>query len=154
MVAGTPSRDDETAWSDPASATPQAPAPRGLSGVRGRVHVPRYSAIWLATALLFAVSPLFASNSLSQSALLSMLPFASMLAAAAIGQTLVIQQRGLDLTVPGMILLTTVIITQHAGGSNAGLPVAILLVVLACVASGVVSGVAITQFGITPLIAT
>ncbi|HXR13044.1 MAG TPA: ABC transporter permease [Solirubrobacteraceae bacterium] len=108
----------------------------------------------MATALLFAISPLLASNSLSKSALLSMLPFASMLAAAAIGQTLVIQQRGLDLTVPGMILLTTVIITQHAGGSNAGLPVAILLVVLACAASGVVSGLAITQFGITPLIAT
>src|SRR5665213_635832 len=115
MVAGTPSRDDETAWSDPASATPQAPAPRRLSGVWGRVHAPRYSAIWLATALLFAVSPLIASNSLSQSALLSMLPFASMLAVAAIGQTLVIQQRGLDLSVPGMILLTTVIVTQHAG---------------------------------------
>ena len=154
MVAGPPSRDDETAWSDPASATTQAPAPRRSFGVLERVHVPRYSAIWVATALLFAVSPLFASNSLSQSALLSMLPFASMLAVAAIGQTLVIQQRGLDLTVPGMILLTTVIVTVHTGGSNGRLPVAILLVVLACIASGVVSGLAITQFGITPLIAT
>ena len=83
-----------------------------------------------------------------------MLPFASMLAVAAIGQTLVIQQRGLDLTVPGMILLSTVIITEHAGPSNGRLPVAILLVVAACVASGVLSGLAITQLGITPLIAT
>jgi ribose transport system permease protein len=103
---------------------------------------------------MFAVSPLFASNSLSGSALLSMLPFAAMLAIASIGQTIVIQQRGLDLTAPGMILLTTVIVTQQAGGSDAGLPVAILLAVLACVASGVLSGLAITQFGITPLIAT
>jgi ribose transport system permease protein len=116
--------------------------------------VPRYSAIWVAIALLFAVSPLFASHSLSGSALLSMLPFASMLVVAAIGQTLVIQQRGLDLTVPGMILLTTVIITQHPAGSDSGLPVAFLFVVIACVASGVVSGLAITQFGITPLVAT
>ncbi len=120
----------------------------------GRLHPPRYSAIWVATALLFAVSPLFASNSLSKSALLSMLPFASMLAVAAIGQTLVVQQRGLDLTVPGMILLSTVIVTQHPAGSDSGLPVAILLVVVACVASGLVSGLAITQFGITPLVAT
>ena len=120
----------------------------------GRLHPPRYSAIWVATALLFALSPLLASHSLSTSALLSMLPFASMLAVAALGQTLVIQQRGLDLTVPGMILLTTVIITEHAGGSDGRLPVAILLVVVACVASGVLSGLAITQFGITPLIAT
>jgi len=159
MVAGPPSRDDETAWSDPASATTQAPAPRRSSGVFERLHLPRYSAIWVATALLFAISPLLASNSLTGSALLSMLPFASLLAIAAIGQTLVIQQRGLDLTVPGMILLTTVIVTQHAGtqhgsGANALLPAAILLVVVACVASGLISGLAITQFGITPLVAT
>jgi ribose transport system permease protein len=159
MVAGPPSRDDETAWSDPASASTQARGPRGPSAVFGRLHPPRYSAIWFATALLFAVSPLFASNSLTGSALLSMLPFASMLAIAAIGQTLVIQQRGLDLTVPGMILLTTVIVTQHAGTQHGSLadsrlPVAILLVVVACVASGLLSGLAITQFGITPLVAT
>jgi len=153
MVAGPPGRDDGTAWPDQASATsPAAPAPRLALG--GRLRPPRYSAIWVATALLFAISPLLASNSLTSSALLSMLPFASMLAVAAIGQTLVIQQRGLDLTVPGMILLTTVIITEHAGPSNGRLPVAILLVVLACVASGVLSGLAITQLGITPLIAT
>jgi ribose transport system permease protein len=53
-----------------------------------------------------------------------------------------------------MILLSTVILTQHAGGSNSGLAVGILLVVLACVASGVASGLAITVFGITPLVAT
>jgi ribose transport system permease protein len=150
MVDEPPSRDEE-AWAD--RATAQASARRAL-GFRDRLHAPRYSAIWVATALLFAVSPLLASNSLTGSALLSMLPFAAMLAIAAIGQTLVIQQRGLDLTVPGMILLSTVILTQYANGSNSRLPVAILLVVLACVASGLVSGLAITQFGITPFVAT
>ena len=104
--------------------------------------------------MLFAFSPLLASNSLTESALTSMLAFAGLLAIAAIGQTLVIQQRGLDLTVPGMILLSTVILTQYAAGSAARLPVAILLVLLACVASGLLSGLAITQFGITPIVAT
>jgi ribose transport system permease protein len=154
MVAGLPGRDDETAWSDGPPATTQAGAPPPPARTVTRLRPPRYSAIWVATALMFAISPLLASNSLHSSALLSMLPFASMLAIAAIGQTLVIQQRGLDLTVPGMILLSTVILTQHAGGANGGLPVALLLVVLACVASGLVSGLAITQFGITPLVAT
>jgi ribose transport system permease protein len=119
-----------------------------------RLRPPRYSAVWVATGLMFAFSPLLASNSLSSSALLSMLPFAAMLALAAIGQTLVIQQRGLDLSVTGMILLTSIIITQHASGHDGALPVAILLVIAACVASGLVSGVAITQFGIPPLVAT
>jgi len=56
-----------------------------------------------------------------------MLPFAALLAIAAIGQTLVIQQRGLDLTVPGMILLSTVILTLHPGDRTRRLPVALLL---------------------------
>jgi ribose transport system permease protein len=47
-----------------------------------------------------------------------------------------------------------VIVTLRAGGSDARLPVAILLVVVACVASGLLSGIAITRFGITPLVAT
>ena len=119
-----------------------------------RLRPPRYSAIWIATAAMFAVSPLFASNSLTKSALLSMLPFASMLAIAAIGQTLVIQQRGLDLSVSGMILLSSVIVTMHTNGANGGLPIAILLVLLACVASGLISGIAVTRFGIPPLVAT
>lgn len=126
----------------------------GGRGWSGSLRAPRYSAIWVATAVLFAFSPLLASNSLTKSALTSMLAFAGLLAIAAIGQTLVIQQRGLDLTVPGMILLSTVILTQYAAGANARLPVAILLVLLACVASGLLTGVAVTQFGITPIVAT
>jgi ribose transport system permease protein len=110
--------------------------------------------IWVATAVLFAISPLLAANSLSSSALLGMLPFAAMLALASIGQTLVVQQRGLDLTVPGMILLTAVIVTLHANQSDSRLPAAIGLVVVACVASGLLSGVAVTRLGITPFVAT
>ncbi len=65
----------------------------------------RFSAIWIATALLFALSPLLAAGSVGETALLSMLPFAAILAIAAVGQTLVVQQGGLDLSVPGTISL-------------------------------------------------
>ena len=121
-MAGPPARDDETTIPDP--PPPDAASGswrRPLAGI-GRVRPPRYSAIWVATGLLFAFSPLLASNSLTKAALLSMLPFAALLAIASVGQTLVIQQRGLDLTVPGMILLTTVILTQHAAGHGSRLP--------------------------------
>lgn len=113
-----------------------------------------FFAIWIATGILFAVSPLFVSGSVDSSALVSMLPFASILAIAAIGQTLVIQQRGLDLSVPGMITLTAIVMTKYPNGSEGKLPAAVGFVLLACVASGLVSGVAITRFGITPLVAT
>jgi ribose transport system permease protein len=125
---------------------------KGLTGFERRL--PRFSAIWFATALLFAVSPLLAPGSDSRSALLSTLPFAAILAIAAIGQTLVIQQRGLDLSVPGMITLSTIIVTKYPSGNEAKLPAALGLVALACVVSGLVSGFAITQLGITPLVAT
>ena len=65
-----------------------------------------------------------------------------------------IQQRGLDLSVPGMITLTTIIVTKYPNGAESKLPAAIGLVVLACVASGTISGLAVTQLGITPLVAT
>jgi ribose transport system permease protein len=123
-----------------------------LVGVQFRI--PRYSAVWVATALLFAVSPLLAAGSVSGSALLSTLPFAAILAIAAIGQTLVVQQRGLDLSVAGMITLTTIIVTRFPNGSDSRLWGALGLVVLACVASGLVSGIAITWLGVTPLVAT
>ncbi len=132
------------------SARPMTVADR----LGGQLRVPRFSAIWVATALLFAVSPLLASGSVSQSALLSTLPFAAILAIAAIGQTLVIQQRGLDLSVPGMITLTTIIVTKFPSGSDGRLWGAVGLILLACVASGLVSGIAITWLGVTPLVAT
>jgi ribose transport system permease protein len=121
---------------------------------RFALRVPRFSAIWVATALLFAVSPLIASGSVSSSALLSTLPFAAILAIAGIGQTLVVQQRGLDLSVPGMITLTTIIVTKYPHGQDGRLPAAIALVVLACVASGLISGLVITWLSVTPLVAT
>jgi ribose transport system permease protein len=116
--------------------------------------VPPFAAIWLATVLLFAVSPLLASGSVSHSAILSMLPFAAILAIAGIGQTLVVQQRGLDLSVPGMITLTTIDVTRVPAGADGKLPQAIGLILLACALSGLISGVAITWLGITPLVAT
>lgn len=137
---------------DSGAAVFDAPDDQRLSW--GRWHAPRFSAIWVATALLFAVSPLIASGSVSSSALLSTLPFAAILAIAGIGQTLVVQQRGLDLSVPGMITLTTIIVTKYPQGHEGRLPVAIGLVVLACICSGLVSGIAVTWLGITPLVAT
>ena len=118
------------------------------------MRAPRFSAIWVATALLFAVSPLLASGSISHSALLSTLPFAAILAIAAIGQTLVVQQRGLDFSVAGMITLSTIIVTKYPHGHDGRLPAAIGLIALACIASGLISGIAITRFSVTPLVAT
>ncbi len=114
----------------------------------------RYLAIWPATSLLFAISPLIAGGSLRISSLQSTLPFAAVLAIVAVGQTLVIQQRGLDLAVPGMVSLSAVVVTRVPGGDPGRLPVAVLVAVGVCLAAGLVTGTAVTVLRITPLIAS
>ena len=85
---------------------------RELTALKSRVASP-FAAIWVATFLLFVVSPFVASGSLGHAALQGMLPFAGILAIAAIGQTLVIQQGGLDLSVPGIFSMGAVLDRHH-----------------------------------------
>ncbi|MGD0553903.1 MAG: ABC transporter permease [Streptosporangiaceae bacterium] len=113
-----------------------------------------YVAIWPATALLFLVSPLVAGGSDGTSALRSTLPFAAILAIIGIGQTLVIQQRGLDLSVPGIVSLSAILVTKLSNGSDSGLLTAVIVVIAASALAGLVSGLAVTRLGITPLVAT
>src|SRR5689334_15704154 len=101
-----------------------------------RVLEPQFFIIIPATTILYLVSPLLAAGSVSASSTLTVFSFASILAIAAIGQTLVIQQGGLDLTVPGVISLAAVLVTKYPAGDN-GL---LLPYALLAIASGVVSG--------------
>ncbi|MCR1785255.1 ABC transporter permease [Nocardioides carbamazepini] len=110
--------------------------------------------IVIATALLFGLSPLVAPGSLGSAPLLSMLPFAAVLAIAAAGQTLVVQQRGLDLSVPGMLALGAVLCTALPQQHGWPLALAVVAGVLGPAAAGLVTGVLVTRFGVIPLIAT
>lgn len=67
----------------------------------------------MATALLFLLSWIAQPESLSAGALSGMVPFAAILALVALGQTLVIQQGGIDLSVPGMVSLSGVIVSSY-----------------------------------------
>jgi ribose transport system permease protein len=114
----------------------------------------QFVVIWPATILLFLVSPLLASGSVSASSLLTVFSFASILAIAAIGQTLVIQQGGLDLSVPGVISVAAVLVTKYPAGDNGLLAQWVVVAIAAGAFSGLVAGIAITRFLITPLVAT
>ena len=110
--------------------------------------------IWLATALLFAASPLVAPGSLGSAPILSMIPFASVLAVVAAGQTLVVQQRGLDLSVPGMIALGAALVTGLPQNHGWSLWPAVVVAVVACGVAGALNGIVITGLGVTPLVTT
>jgi ribose transport system permease protein len=83
-----------------------------------------------------------------------MLPFAAVLAIVAVGQTLVIQQGGIDLSVPGLISLTVVIVTRYPNGDSGKLPVALLLAFGAALVAGLITGFLVSRVGITAIVTT
>jgi ribose transport system permease protein len=114
----------------------------------------RSAGIWVATGLVFALSAVFQPKSLGGSALASLWPFAAVLILAAVGQTLVVQQRGIDLSVPGFISLTVVLVTHIPNGNGNKLLPAIGLAYAICLAAGLVNGLLVTRVGITPIVQT
>jgi len=110
--------------------------------------------IVIATIALFVLSPAIAPGSLGSAPLLSMLPFAAVLAMAAAGQTLVVQQRGLDLSVPGMLALaaalSTCLVQYH--GWPAWLAVVVALIAPSLI--GLLNGALVAVAGVTPLVVT
>jgi ribose transport system permease protein len=114
----------------------------------------RSAGIWIATGLVFALSAVVEPNSLGSSALASLWPFAAVLILAAVGQTLVVQQRGIDLSVPGFISLTVVLVTHIPNGNAGKLGPAIMASYGICIAAGLVNGLLVTKVRITPIVQT
>jgi ribose transport system permease protein len=114
----------------------------------------RYATVVISLIVLAIVSPILAPGSLSHSALLSMLPFAAILAIAAAGQTIVVQQAGIDLSVVGAISLAAMLMNKVANGNNSGTLKGIVVALAATVIAGVITGLAVSFFSVTPLVAT
>lgn len=107
-----------------------------------------------AVIVLFAVSAALSTASVSRTALLAMLPFAALTAIVAVGQTLVVQQAGLDLSVAGGISLGALIVAKYGSAQHLGLALAIALALGVALLTGLVSGLIITMFGLPPLVVT
>src|SRR5579872_3149097 len=130
------------------------PRARPIVGRLARLLPAQFLLIVPATVILYLVSSVAAPGSLSASAMLTVACFASILAVAAIGQTLVVQQGGLDLSVPGVISLAAVLVTKFPAGDNGALGIWIIAALACGAVSGLICGVVITRFFVTPLVAT
>ena len=108
----------------------------------------------VATIALVAASRLFGPTSLSRGVLLTMLPFAAALAIAALGQTLVVMQGGIDLSIAGGLSLYVVIVTKYPAGDNARLLPAIGIAFLAAIGAGWLNGYLIGRMRLNPIVAT
>jgi ribose transport system permease protein len=130
---------------------------RGTAALESLRSIPRpgpFSAIWFATGLLFLVSWVTTPQSVSHGSLLGMFPFAAVLAITAVGQTLVIQQGGIDLSVPGTISVTVIVLTRIPNGDSGKLGIAILIAYAIALGAGAVNGLMVSRVGITPIVAT
>src|SRR5206468_4672968 len=113
-----------------------------------------WSAILAATLLLFLASLVAEPRSVSQSSVLGMLPFAAILAIAAVGETLVIQQGGIDLSVPGVMSITVVIVTHYPNGDSSRLLPALAISLVVALAAGLASGFTVSRIGVMPIVTT
>src|SRR5204863_9261215 len=114
---------------------------REYKGRKKPLH--RLLIVTIATVLLLVGGGIVAPSTVSISALQLMLPFFAVLAVASIGQHLVIQQRGLDLSVAGIVSFAAVIVSALPS-SQAGVPETLAFVALALamgLAVGAVNGV-------------
>ncbi len=134
----------------------QTPTMKAAS--RGRAGLPdlqmRFGAIWIALLVLMVIGAVLLPRSVQFSAIASILPFGAFLAIAAMGQALVIMARGIDLSVPAIITLSSTLLLSVSGGSDGSLTVAIVVALLGAGAIGFLNGMLVAVFRLNALIVT
>ena len=124
--------------------------PRGKRNLLNRGLI----TVLAATGLLILTCLVFAPSSLHRGTLLTMLPFAAALGVAALGQTLVVMQGGIDLSVAGGFSLYVVILTKYPAGDNARLSTALAIAFAVSILVGCVNGILIGRMELNPIVAT
>ena len=120
-----------------------------------RLRVSRgFLAIAIATVLLFALGAAIAPSSVSHSAIVGMVPFAAVLAIAGLGQLLVVQHGGIDLSVAGGISLAVVIVTHEPDGDSSRLGAAVVMAIGFAVGAGLCNGLLVSRLRLNSIIAT
>jgi ribose transport system permease protein len=106
------------------------------------------------TIILYIASAFFAPTSISKVAQMGMLPFAACLAIVGLGQTLVIQQGGIDLSVAGAVSLTVVIVTWGPDRNDDRLIPAVAAAFGAAIITGLINGFLVTKTKLNSIVAT
>ena len=108
----------------------------------------------ISTLALIVLCRVFAPSSVSWGALSGSLPFAAIIAIVGLGQLLVVQQGGFDLSLAGAVSLAVVTSTHEAHQDNAQLIYAISLAAGFALAAGIANGILIAIFRLNAIIAT
>lgn len=137
----------------PAETPTAATAGTALLKLLPRLQM-RFAMIWLAFAALLLLSAVVAPRSLQQSSFLSIIPFAAFLAITAAGEAIVLMSRGIDLSIPSIITLSSTIVLGFSGGRDEDMVVAIVAALLFAIAVGLVNGFLVAILKLNALIVT
>ena len=94
-----------------------------MVSLRIRRFVVQYG-VYVSLAILLVIALILTPNLYSQATLIVLLKQASQLGIIAIGQTLVLLVAGLDLSIGGVVFLTSIIIARVSNGDSGMLPLA------------------------------
>lgn len=108
----------------------------------------------VSTIALLVVCLIFAPSAVSTGGLMGSLPFAAIIAIVGLGQMLVVQQGGFDLSLAGGVSLAVVITTHIPSGNDAGLMPAIVFAIGCAIAAGVVNGFLVGVMRLNAVVAT
>ncbi|WP_198174269.1 ABC transporter permease [Mesorhizobium xinjiangense] len=110
--------------------------------------------IVVSTIALIVLCFIFAPSAVTAGSLMGSLPFAAVLAIVGLGQMLVVQQGGFDLSVPGGVSLAVVIATHTANGNDTLLLNAVLFAFGCALLAGVLNGLMVAIFKLNAIVAT
>lgn len=124
------------------------------SALTAFVVASRYMPVYLALLLLVVVAAIWVPETLSGVALSAIAPFGALLAVAALGQMLVVMTGGIDLSTPGTLTLSAMIVAGVGERADERLGVAILTAIGVAALIGLVNGILIGGIKLNPLIVT
>lgn len=108
----------------------------------------------VSTLALLVVCAIFAPSAVSAGGLAGSLPFAAIIAIVGLGQMLVVQQGGFDLSLAGGVSLAVVITTHMSGGNDAQLFAAIGFAFACAVVAGLANGILVGVLRLNAIVAT
>lgn len=128
-----------------------------LPQLRNMILLPRaksFVTVVISTLALILACLLFAPSSMTWGALSGSLPFAAIIAIVGLGQLLVVQQGGFDLSLAGSVSLAVVISTHYPQGDNSLLLTAVLLAIGCALLAGLANGILVSIFRLNAIVAT
>jgi ribose/xylose/arabinose/galactoside ABC-type transport system permease subunit len=119
-----------------------------------KTAVQRVGPMWFAVVILYIVSGLITPGMFSLNQVSNIFQITAFLGIVAIGQTIVLLTGGIDLSVSGVVTLVNVVLALTMDGNPQNVASSVALCLFLSVVVGLVNGVLITSFSITPLIVT